>query len=381
MSRKTKIILITVIVIAVLLLAFGLYVMYKNWQNRQIEIEYVRSPENMICSFDGKYCYALDDGVYCDNQQIIKTAGKPLIYTQNDTLYVYDNKSVIGYDKSFTKTESYELPCEVMGFVVADKTILYYDKSMSAHTLIKATGEISEPQDKGEIIELQSKYGQNDKVRILRADEFDVAYEPDPQEIGKNAAVVFDKNTKEKLLYLTDSYYCTYIPMFSDESIIISGKETSSQRAVYEYNIKEHSINKKLLLPKGYLNKQLYISNDRMVFIGTDCSDDPRRTDDEDMADLSGHKSDNVCVIDSESLEIKSDIYTKQYEVVLYADTEKTVTYYNGKIYTKDTSNGDTLDSYEYDKFKAFGKYRTVVFDEHIFVFEKNGELIDVIEV
>ena len=243
----------------------------------------------MICSFDGKYCYTLDDGVYCDNQQIIKTAGKPLIYTQNDTLYVYDNRSVIGYDKSFTKTESYELPCEIMGFVVADKTILYYDKSMSAHILIKATGEISEPQDKGEIIELQSKYGQNDKVRILRADEFDVVYEPDPQEIGKNAAAVFDKNTKEKLLYLTDYYYCTYIPMFSDESIIISGKEASDQRAIYEYNIKEHSINKKLLLPKGHLNKQLYISNDRIVFIGTDCSDDPRRTDDEDMTDLSGH--------------------------------------------------------------------------------------------
>ncbi|MCR5817184.1 MAG: hypothetical protein K6F91_09895, partial [Ruminococcus sp.] len=163
----------------------------------------------MICSFDSKYCYTRDDGVYCDDQQIIKTASKPLIYTYNDTMYVYDNRSVIGYDKSFTKTESYDLPCEVMGFVVADKTILYYDKSLFAHTLIKATGEISEPQDKGEIIELQSKYGQNDKVRILRADEFDVVYEPDPQEIGKNATAVFDRNTKEKLLYLSDSYYCT----------------------------------------------------------------------------------------------------------------------------------------------------------------------------
>lgn len=39
-----------------------------NWQNRQIEIEYIRSPENMICLFDGKYCYTRDDGVYCDDQ-------------------------------------------------------------------------------------------------------------------------------------------------------------------------------------------------------------------------------------------------------------------------------------------------------------------------
>ena len=380
MSRK-RIIPISALIIALLALAFVLYVICKNWQNRQIEIEYVRSPENMICSFDGKYYYTRDDGVYCDNQQIIKTAGKPFIYTHNDTLYVYDNRSVIGYDKSFTKTESYDLPCDIIGFVVNDKTILYYDKSMSAHILIKATGEITELQDKGEIIELQSKYGQIDKVKILRADEFDVVYEPDSQEIGKNAAAVFDKNTKEKLLYLSDSYYCTYTPEFSDEKIIISGRETSDQKVIYEYDIKDHSINKKLLLPKGYLNKQLYISNDWIVFIGTDCNDDPRRTDDEDMADLSGHKSDNVCVIDPETLEIKSEIYTKQYEVVLYADTEKNVTYFKGKIYTKDTSNGDTLDSYEYDKFKPFGKYKTAVFDEHIFVFEKDGELIDVIKV
>ena len=143
MSCK-RIIPISALIIALLALAFVLYVICKNWQNRQIEIEYVRSPENMICSFDGKYYYTRDDGVYCDNEQIIKTAGKPFIYTHNDTLYVYDNRSVIGYDKRFTKTDCYELPCEIMGFVVADKTILFIDESKAAYVMNKQSGDIIE---------------------------------------------------------------------------------------------------------------------------------------------------------------------------------------------------------------------------------------------
>lgn len=341
-----------------------------NWQNRQIEIEYIRSPENMICLFDGKYCYTRDDGVYCDDQQIIKTAGKPLVYTYNDTMYVYDNRSVIGYDKSFTKTESYDLPCEVMGFVVADKTILFIDESKAAYVMNKQSGDIIEGELQKNNIEI---------IETIHFDEFIVMIGKHDEDKHKSV-MVFDNNYKQ--LFLIGDDESTYVPILSDERIITADRHYSEHTQICTFDLKnDEQLNTTIDTPSFYLEKDIYSSENKLIFIGTRRPSNGYNEKNVRVEQLKYHRGDCVCIINANNNEIESEFYFGKYEMVLYADTEKTVTYYKGKIYTKDTSSGDTLDSYKYDKFKPFGKYRTAVFDNHIFVFEKDGELIDVIEV
>lgn len=69
----------------------------------------------------------------------MNTSGNSLIYSNNSTLFVYSDKEITGYDKSFSQICKYELQNEAKNFAVSDNEIFYIDTAGKYHVLNKAT--------------------------------------------------------------------------------------------------------------------------------------------------------------------------------------------------------------------------------------------------
>lgn len=91
---------------------------------------------------------------------------------------------------------------------------------------------------------------------------------------------------------------------------------------------------------------------------------------------------DVICRINTDSLCITSEYKTKIKERVLYADTEKAITYYKGRYITYSLDNWKKIKSQKASEIKSNGSYTFETCGDYIFVFDDNsGKLINTIDI
>lgn len=97
---------------------------------------------------------------------------------------------------------------------------------------------------------------------------------------------------------------------------------------------------------------------------------------------LKYHTKDSLVTIETISGEIVDSYKTRKYERILYADSEKAITYYDGEYLTYSLEDWKVIDKQDADEIKDGGSYFFEACGEYIFVFDnKTDKLINKIKV
>lgn len=221
MKRLSVLIALLLALLAVL----GLTVYnHKTKQDENIDIIYAdrASSINKVCELNGTYYYTGDKGIYSDGKCVVNTDVKPMICTNNDTLYVCEGKTITGYDSSLSQLCKYELSTEVAKFAVSDNEIFYIDTDGNFHVLdIAASTENKE-------VETETV---NDNIIIHHYSDFLVCEDKNNSSIaafwGDNI-VSSVKEYSKRFVYLSDN--CLIHTSTTNTSTIICIKPISATR-------------------------------------------------------------------------------------------------------------------------------------------------------
>lgn len=97
--------------------------------------------------------------------------------------------------------------------------------------------------------------------------------------------------------------------------------------------------------------------------------------------EMKKHDHDYIVIIDKNDFEVK-DKKTKTFERILYANSEKAITYYKGKYLTYSLNDWKVTDKQSASEIKEGGSYNFVSCGEYIFVFDNaSGELLNKIPI
>jgi len=95
---------------------------------------------------------------------------------------------------------------------------------------------------------------------------------------------------------------------------------------------------------------------------------------------LSEHRKDTLLVIDEENKKLIEKIETKRYERLVYADSLKAITYYEGELYTYDVENWMVTKRTDGSFIKKNEEYFFETCHDKLFVYE-NDKLIEVLDL
>lgn len=101
-----------------------------------------------------------------------------------------------------------------------------------------------------------------------------------------------------------------------------------------------------------------------------------------DISSLELNKYDIYALTDLKSGKITNQHKTRKYERIIYADTQKAITYYRGNYITYSTDNWKEVKSQKADEIKKDGNYFFDTCGDYIFVFDDDtGKLLNKISI
>lgn len=292
----------------------------------------------------------------------MNTDVKPMICTNNDTLYVCEGKTITDYDSSLSQLCKYELSTEAAKFAVSDNEIFYIDTDGNFHVLdIAASTENKEV--KTETV--------NDNIIIHHYSDFLVCEDKNNSSIaafwGDNI-VSSVKEYSKRFVYL------------SDNCLIHTSTTNTSTINLYKTYLSDPANDSTIGLPSGYGIVSIFSVNNDLVFIGSEYSSDPH-LDFDKSHNLKYHQCDCIVTVDINDHKITNTRFTKEHKIVIYADNAKAVTYYNGEYLTYSLDDWKVTDKCPADKIINGGSYTFETCGYYIFVFDKSNELVERISV
>ncbi len=122
------------------------------------------------------------------------------------------------------------------------------------------------------------------------------------------------------------------------------------------------------------------INND-LIIIGSEYPLDPHL--ELNMShNLKYHQSDCIVTVNIDDYKITNTRFTKEHEIIIYADNSKAITYYNGKYLTYSLDEWKVINSQSADDIQTEGSYNFETCGDYIFVFDDNsGELLNRISI
>lgn len=357
---------ITVLILILLsLLSFWVISVFKNKDVKNIEIIYADESVaiNRVCEFDNTYYYAGKQGIYSNNKCVLNTNGNSLIYSNNSTLFVYADKEITGYDKSFSQICKYKLQNEAKNFAVSGSELFYIDTVGKYHVLDKATLE-DKKESKSEKIK--------GNIIIYHYTDFLIC------EDSTNCSIsaFFDNNVVSSV-----KDYSEHFGYLSDNCLIHTSATNTNTINLHKTVLHDTTKDNTIELPTGYGIISLFHMNNNLIFIGSEYPTDPH-LDFKTSYDLNDHQSDCIVTINIDDYKITNKRVTRKHEKVIYANNKKAVTYYKGKYLTYLLDKWEIIDSRSADEIENGGSYTFETCGDYIFVFDNNsGELINTISV
>lgn len=192
---------------------------------------------------------------------------------------------------------------------------------------------------------------------------------------------IYSKEDNKPILKYCDEY-SGFIPFINDDKVIISDSAYRSRVSFYRYSLSNMSCQGSVMLPiANYIPFYVQTVSDKIIYVATSEPLDPHVSRIE-ARQLKYHIEDSVLIIDADSLEIEKHHETKKYERILYADTEKAITYYKGNYCTYSMSDWKLLEKQSAREIKNGGSYSFEVCGDLLFVFdEESGKLLNTIDI
>ncbi len=184
--------------------------------------------------------------------------------------------------------------------------------------------------------------------------------------LSKDSLYRIIKSSNEEIVY----YY------LNDENITFIQQDIQSDKSVKRveetvYNVFDNSV----MFEKG--NQYTFVS--QITTNGRTINREPEVAESDKMVN---HKNDFLNVFNAADFSINCIFKTKTFERILYADSQKAITYYKGQYLTYSLSDWEVIKEQNADEIKNGGSYTFESCGEYIFVFDdKQGKLINTIGI
>lgn len=325
---------------------------------------------NSSIQLDGTLYYTNNDGIFNqENQLILHTETKPLLFIRNDKIYVAIGTTITEYDKEFKKHLEFELPMEARSFAVSENS-LFFTNSEHVPFIVdkenfKAIKE-SKPSTTVSISDMSKPMIVQyypDYTIVTDAESGVTAFDTKAQNIcvadlPENPVQIFSV-TDSRVLYTTP-YLLTSLRLF--------GYSFANPEQI-------QTIKPSDCLP----NLEQFVCDDNIIIMtGTEFEDVSPYSNE----DLRRHRTDYYCRIDSDSMQIIWQKTTKRYERILYADADHFVVLHGDELRTCSAKNGKIEGKQKTDLFERGGNFTYETGDGVIYIFDNvSNQIVGIFSV
>lgn len=343
----------------------------------QIKVSGLYNEHSTVVCLNNDYYKITDGNIYnLDNQEsIYQTSDKKAFMKQfNDLLWVIDNSNQDNFkalNSSGKVVKSYSLPDYIKDFFIKDNVIF----------CVSSNG-----------IEIYKLYDDGHKEQIQI--DYSFVYEPE------NLSFKLYKYSCEYGLCLffdmnSDNYADSYFAVDSNNQNMINSNErinlllfekerivyTESLfqlKTLYEYSFVNNALNCYIAdvndYARGFFDKTPYFVDEKYIISVA------QRTTSRSIArdggpvatscEMSRHKSDCLYIINTDDSAKYMQYTTKTFERIIYTDSKKAITYFDGKYLTYSLDDWSVIDSQEAEEIKNNGSYIFETCGDYIFVFD-----------
>lgn len=333
-------------------------------------IQYRKTAQsNSSVLIDGTLCYAGNDGIYDqENQLVLRTEEKPLLMQRGGSVFTAVGTTVTEYDTAFQKKTEYKLPEQPSAFAVSESSIFFTDTDHVPHVTDKQTKQ-GIPESKPEIT--VPLYLEQKPFHVHYYPDFTVLIDPE------GGVTAFDQH--DSIVCTADlQTYSEPVLSVSDERLIYGTQRRITTMRLISCPLSDPE-NEQAVKPEGYTCtlEQFLCSDNEIIFTAT--GDEGVRYSPED---LRGHTGDCYCKIDTRDMHIITQYLTKQYERILYADADKFVMLHGGELQTRSAETGHLESKQKTDLFLNGGNFTVETGPDTIYVFDNTtGRIAEVFSV
>ena len=370
-KRKT---IILVAVLVIMLIAF--LIVWCNIYLHDPEKIYINRDGQSVVLFGDDYLYSNDDGLFsCENNECVcDIKGEKVLSVSGDKLYVYLK------DSGEIRALSGDFKSEMVGKIKSGyDSFAFYDNMFFAANSGNGNGFMAYDAELKECSFEKSKTKAG-SCKIYKLDKY-TAVTMEDTNISKNMYLgveIFDssKQTDNSILWDECGYFGDFeIPYYTNDRIITTnGLHSSLSDIRLTDEIKKDEIE----LPNIHTALQIKMSGDSIVWAGMDCNGYGSSS----QWALDGHYNDYITVISKETFKKTAEHKTRKHERILYYDSQKAITFYDGYYITYSVDDWKETSKKKATEIKKGGKYTFEACGEYLFVFDDNtGECINRIKV
>ena len=347
------------LVIIFLIICFVVVVLLLKPKNPSFNIMGLNET-NRICQIGDDYYYTEKDGVYRygESEPFIKTDESILLASYNDCFYVCNsgNGNIKMYTTKGEMIDEIDLDTAITCFTVYNDSVIYVDDEKKLY--------IQNEWVAINLSETEVIYSKISDFHCFKYEKFD-------------GVSIYSKESNNSIFHYIDRN-SGYIPFAEENFFIVSDSTNRSDVSFYKYIKEDMSCQGSVMLPiANYIPFYVQTVSDKIIYVATSEPLDPHVSRIE-ARQLKYHIEDSVLIIDADSLEIEKHHETKKYERILYADTEKAITYYKGNYCTYSMSDWKLLEKQSAREIKNGGSYSFEVCGDLLFVFDdETDELIN----
>ena len=345
-----------------------------------------------------------DEYFIMENGNICNASDKRIIYSASDEntfmksycdlLWIYDKNSrdnLKAFDKSGNIVKSYAVSQHITDFLVSRDMIfceIYIHNRRTNCNSIKLYQMLNDENIK--VIPIEYSLVHESENSDFKLYKYSCEY---------GECLFFDKNS--------DNYFDAYFAYDSDYKNLIRSQKKwydllhiEQDRLVYtddindvrrysEYSFAnetemEYEISKENDGAEFFPNKLFYADEDTVISVAQNCivrriaRHPPVNYDDK----MEFHKNDVLFLFDTDNFSEPAEFKTKTFERIIYADSERVITYYNGKYITYSLDGWKKIHKQKAEEIENGGSYIFEACGEYIFVFDDNtGKMINRIKI
>lgn len=358
------IILASIFCVLIILLFLSNKTKYENahkWDNTYLSVT-KNYNQNHICRVGNDFYYTMPDGVYrYGNKDVVQNIKEPIIYANNDILYVYSNDSITAYDIELKKIQEYKSVGNLIYFSVENNKIITFDTGKKLHIYnMSSMIEYDIPTNCRILDDGSLAFKKIDDMYIIESIiEHDNSY----------GEFVFENG---KCIFNCRNMYAHSIAFYNEDYVIITQK-TFVGAYLDKYFFREYDKIEELDLT-GFKASLVDFSwdNNKLIGILSNFRHNPH-DDKSELNNLKNHISDTLAFIDSNSMTIEQDYAMRKQERILYVDSDKAITFYDGEYISYSVDDWKIIKKESADEIQPGGQYLFEDYGDYIFVFQGNS--------
>lgn len=388
MKIRFKYIMITFFVV-IIILGIIVYRGYFYYPDIQIKVSGLYNEHSRTVCLNNDY-YRINDGnIYNldDQKSIYQTSDKyAFMKPFGNLLWVIDNSTpdnLKALNSSGKVVKSYSIPDYINDFFINDTVIFCVSSNgIEIYELYDDGHKKQLPIDYSLVFESENSYSRLYKYSCRYGEC--LYFDMDSDNYANSYFAVDSKNQN-----IISSNGRINLLLFETDRIVYT-ESLFQLRKLYEYSFVNNTENCHIAdvadYTQGFFEKTPYFADEKYIVSVAQITTSRSIARDGGPAattcKMSNHKSDCLYIINTDDCTKSLQYSTNTFERIIYADSKKAITYYNGKYLTYSLDDWSVIDSQAAVEIQNRGSYTFEACGDYIFIFDMNSdELLNKISV